>query len=175
MIMALGAATLCLLRGPGRLAGPVVVAAGLLLGGKPMPDILIDRTAAAVAVLDPAGMLVPVPGRRGRFSVTKWLLANGEEASPAEAAKRAGWTCDQNRCTASVHGKTVAYVQKEGDTLSCAGIDVLIASYPLRGTCKTVPIRVDRFDLWKNGAHALRIDGGPVVITTARWEVGERP
>ena len=175
MIMALGAAMLCLLRGHGRLAGPVVVAAGLLLGGKPMPDILIDRTAATVAVLDPAGMLVPAPGRKGRFSVTKWLLANGEEGSPAEAAKRAGWSCDENRCTASVHGKTVAYVRKEGDTLSCAGIDILIASYPLRGACKTVPIRVDRFDLWKNGAHALRIDGGPAVITTARGEAGERP
>ncbi|HUR43151.1 MAG TPA: ComEC/Rec2 family competence protein, partial [Aestuariivirga sp.] len=83
MIMALGAAMLCLWRGPARLAGPVIVIAGLGLGAnKPIPDILIDRTAATVAIRDPQGALVPVPGHKGRFAVTKWLLANGEEASP---------------------------------------------------------------------------------------------
>ena len=38
-----------------------------------------------------------------------------------------------------------------------------------------MPIRIDRFDLWKNGAHALWIGGGNVVIATARGEGGERP
>ena len=175
MVMAVGAAILCLVRGPARLAGPVLVLFGLLFGNQPMPDILVDPTGATMAFRDEAGALAPVPGRKGRFSVSKWLLANGEETSPAEAAKRPGWNCDENRCTASVGGKSVAYVQKEGETLSCAGIDILIASYPLRGACKTVPVRIDRFDLWKNGAHALRIEEGTIVTSTARGEAGERP
>jgi len=175
MVMALGAAILCLVRGPARLAAPVLVLVGLLFGNQPMPDILVDRTGATMAIRDAAGALVPVPGRKGRFSMSKWLLANGEETSAAEAAKRPGWTCDENRCMASVEGKTVAYVQNEGGTLSCGGIDILVASYPLRGACKTVPVRIDRFDLWKNGAHALRIEEGVIVASTARGEAGERP
>ncbi|MGH6821838.1 MAG: ComEC/Rec2 family competence protein, partial [Methylocella sp.] len=175
MIMASGAAMLCLLRGPARLAGPAVVAAGLLLGNaQPMPDILIDRTASTVAVLDATGLLVAIPGRKGRFSVTKWLQANGEEALPAEAAKRSGWNCDESRCTATVRGRQLAYVQNEQATLDCAGIDILVASYPLRGACKSVPLRIDRFDVWKNGTHALWLDG-PTVVATARGESGERP
>jgi len=174
--MALGAAMLCLLRGPARVAGPVLVAAGLLLGSQTMPDILIDRTAATVAVLDAQGSLVPAPGRKGRYSYTinQWLLANGEEAAAIEAVKRPGWSCNENRCTAQVRGKTVVYSQTEGSSLACAGIDILVASYPLRGACKSVPIRIDRFDVWKNGAHALWIGDG-IVINTARGEAGNRP
>ncbi len=177
IVMASGAAMLCLLRGLIRLAGPVVVAAGLLMGqAAPMPDILIDRTGATVAILDVGGNLVPAPGRKGGFSISKWLVANGEETLPAAAAKRPGWTCAADRCTALVRGKFLAYVQKEDGALDCTGVDILIASFPLRGTCKSVPIRIDRFDLWRNGAHGLSInDTGAVGITTARGEGGERP
>ncbi len=175
MVMASGAAILCLLRGPARLAGPLVIVAGLLLGTRPMPDILIDRTAATIAFRDPSGALVPAPGRKGRFSVAKWLLANGEETVPVDAAKRPGWSCGKNRCTAEVKGKVLSYVQEEGAALSCANIDILIANYPLRGACKTVPLRIDRFDLWKNGAHALWVGGDTPLVTTARGEAGQRP
>jgi len=176
MLMATGAAMLCLLRGPARLVGPLVVLAGLFLGSRlPMPDVLIDRTAATMAIVDQAGLLVPVPGRKGRFPVSKWLQANGEEAQPPEAAKRSGWNCDETRCTAQVRGKVVAYVQKEGGPLACQGIDILVANYPLRGACKTVPLRIDRFDVWKNGAHALWLHDDQPIITTARAEAGERP
>ncbi len=175
MLMATGAAMLCLLRGQARLAGLIVVVAGLFLGSRqPMPDILIERIAATVAIVDPEGMLVPAPGRKGRFVVSKWLQANGEEALPPEAAKREGWNCDENRCTAHVRGKTLTFAQKEGSPLPCEGIDILIANYPLRGACKTVPLRIDRFDVWKNGAHALWIDE-KVIVVTARGESGERP
>jgi len=175
LIMALGAAMLCLLRGPARLTGPVVIVVGLLASRGLMPDILIERTAATVAIVDPAGMLVPVPGRKGRFEVSKWLQANGEEASPSDAAKRQGWECDESRCTAQVRGKTLAYVQDEGGPPVCQGVDILVAGYPLRGACKTVPVRIDRFDVWKYGAHAVWLDGDQPIITTARGEAGERP
>ncbi len=175
MIMALGAVMLCLLRGPARLAGPLVIVVGLLGSRERMPDILIDRTAGTAAIADPAGMLVPLPGRKGHFEVSKWLQANGEEASPKEAAKRKAWECDETRCTAQVRGKTLAYVKKEGGPLACEGVDILVANYPLRGACKEIPVRIDRFDVWKYGAHAIWLDDGSPIITTARGEAGDRP
>ena len=111
-----------------------------------------------------------LPSRREQIGTTI------RETSPAAAVKRPGWSCVADRCTALVLGKSLTYVRKEGGTLDCTGIDILIASFPLRGACKSVPIRIDRFDLWRNGAHGLSInDTGAVGIVTARGEASERP
>ena len=122
------------------------------------------------------GRLVPAFPNRARFTVEKWLQVNGDEAKPAEAARRSGWTCTDNRCTAMVKGKRIAYVTRaEGKPIDCSGADILITDFPLRGGCRTVATRIDRFDLWKSGAHALRIGSGGVSIETARAAQGNRP
>ena len=36
--------------------------------------------------------------------------------------------------------------------------------FPLRGACAAVRLRIDRFDLWRNGAHALYLDGGIEIV-----------
>jgi cell division GTPase FtsZ len=38
-----------------------------------------------------------------------------------------------------------------------------------------VPLRIDRFDLWRSGAHAIRLTGKAPVVTTARGQQGLRP
>lgn len=63
----------------------------------------------------------------------------------------------------------------EGGQPDCAGLDILIAAYPLRGACKSVPTRIDRFDVWRMGSHAIVIEGGMAAITTARGLSGNRP
>ena len=177
VMMASGAALLCLLSGRARLLGIVVMILGLGVSqGQRMPDILIDRTASNVAFRNEAGELIPALARKSRFAIEKWLLANGEGVSPATAAKRPGWTCGGNRCMAALGGKTIAYVQeKEGATLDCRGIDILIADYPLRKACPSVPLRIDRFDVWRSGAHAIHVGDGGFKIQTARQLAGSRP
>ncbi len=176
IVTASGAILVCLLAGWIRFAGLAVVAAGLMLAQfGAAPDILIERTAANVAYRSETGDLVPADPRKGKFAVDKWLIANGEQASMKEAAMRPGWTCDASRCTAQVRGKAVAWFRDEKSTPSCAGVDILIASYPLRGACRAVPLRIDRFDVWRNGAHAITITPAGMEVTTSRSQSGNRP
>ncbi|MFN4141999.1 ComEC/Rec2 family competence protein [Aestuariivirga sp.] len=178
LTMAAGLVFLCLLRGPVRLSGLAVMALGAALGLRvpAAPDLLIERTGVNVAIRNAAGELVPAFARRGRFAVEKWLQANGEEASPAEAARRPGWTCDGNRCRTELHGRRILYLSRsEGAVPDCDGADVLIADFPLRGACRGVPLRIDRFDLWRSGAHAVWLGGKRPILLTSREVQGSRP
>ncbi|MEI7599219.1 MAG: ComEC/Rec2 family competence protein [Aestuariivirga sp.] len=173
-----GMLVLCLLAGPLRLAGLGVIAAGglLILAAPPPADLLIEATGQNVALRDGAGHLVPAQARRARFAVEKWLQANGEEATLGEAARRPGWHCANGRCTAEVQGRAVVYVTGgEGKPLDCRSADILIADFPLRGACRNVPLRIDRFDLWRSGAHAVSLSGPAPVVSTARGDQGRRP
>jgi len=178
IVVVCGLLLLCLLAGPLRLAGLAVMAAGglLIFSSPPPPDLLIEATGANVALRDGTGHIVPARPRRARFAVEKWLQANGEEASPGEAAKRPGWQCADGRCTAELRGRVIVYLTgSEGKPPACRGADVVIADFPLRGACRRVPLRIDRFDLWRHGAHAVFLSGPAPVVKTAREEQGRRP
>lgn len=173
-----GLITLCLLRGPVRLGGLGFMVAGALMAlwAPPPPDLLIEATGQNVALRDEAGHLVPARPRRARFAVEKWLQANGEDVTAADAAKRPPWQCEGSRCLARVGGKQVLYVSgAEGQKPDCTGVDILIADFPLRGACPNVPLRIDRFDLWRSGSHALWLKQQPVRVETARGMQGQRP
>jgi competence protein ComEC len=175
---AAGLIGLCLLAGPVRLAGLGLMVLGGLLALVPPagPDLLIEASGRNVALRDAANELVPAQARRGRFAVEKWLQSNGEEAELAEAVKRPGWTCAEGVCRATVKGRRVAYISgREGEALDCRETDILIADFPLRGACPEVSLRIDRFDLWRQGAHALTLGPEGHAVATARGLQGERP
>jgi competence protein ComEC len=148
----------------------------MMLWSPPPPDLLIDASGRNVALRDEAGQLVPASRGRARFAVEKWLEANGEEAGMAAAAKRPGWRCAEDQCRAEVKGRRVVFVSREdAGRPGCANVDILIASFPLRGACAGVPVRIDRFDLWRGGAAALWIMPEGVRLETARGWQGVRP
>jgi len=178
VVMVAGLVWIALIRGAARWAGlcPLAIGGWLALHPPAMPDLLIARSGENVALRTPDGLLVPAHARRARFSLEKWLAANGEEQSPAVAGSRPGWNCSGNHCRAEVSGRRVLYVSRsEGQRLDCAGVDVLVADFPLRGACLAVPIRIDRFDVWRNGAHAVYLSGGGTSVRTARQVQGGRP
>ena len=178
VLMASGTVILCLLAGWVRLIGGVIVVTGLIVSLVAVegPDILIERTAQNVAIRDAGGHLVTAWPKRARFTVEKWLQADGDEAKPAEAAARPGWSCAETRCIATVKGKKLVYMSRaEGKPVDCSGADIVIADFPLRSDCKAVTLRIDRFDLWRWGAHALRIGSAGITVETARSAQGARP
>ena len=59
--------------------------------------------------------------------------------------------------------------------MPCAEADILVAAFPLRGRCRSVKWRIDRFSVWRKGAHALHIAAGAIRIETARDLQGDRP
>ena len=151
--------------------------AAIALG--PRPDILIERTAATMAARMQEGELVPVYARRGRFAVEPWLLADGDGADLAQAAKRAGWSCADDMCRGQVKGKSVLWLgRKAKPPQDCRTVDIVVSANPLRRTCgypTSQQLHIDRFDVWRNGAHAIRITaGGKPEVTTAREVSGTR-
>jgi competence protein ComEC len=177
IILAIGASILCLSIRQAKYAGCALLFSGLVMAQvNTFPDILIERTAANVAIRNDSGELVFANSHKGRFASEKWLQANGEEAAFTEAAKRAGWTCDARSCRTNVKGKALGYfMDGEGAAPSCAGLDIIVAAYPLRGACRSVPTRIDRFDVWRMGAHAVAMDGNNLRVITARGLSGSRP
>ncbi|MGB8315008.1 MAG: ComEC/Rec2 family competence protein [Aestuariivirga sp.] len=177
IMLALGASVLCLSVRKAKYVGlALLFLAFVMTGFNSFPDILIERTAANVAFRNTNGELVFAKPHRGRFAAEKWLQTNGEEVTFKDAAARPGWTCDGRACRAEIRGKVVGYfVEGEGDLPSCAGLDILIAAYPLRDTCRSVATRIDRFDVWRMGSHAIAIDGSNLAIFTARGKSGTRP
>jgi competence protein ComEC len=120
---------------------------------------------------------VPAQPRRGRFAVSQWMRAEGDGATAAEAARRDGWICEGPICRAMVKGRNVLYLTDEtlAMTIPCSEANILIAAFPLRARCRSVPLRIDRFSVWRSGAHALYIDHGLVRLETARGLQGLRP
>lgn len=178
ILLGLAAIVLCLTRGPMRGAALLVsVISFVFIWLREVPDIHVEATAKTMAARGAEGDMVPVPARRGRFAVSQWLRLEGDEALPAEATRRPGWTCVEDVCRASVEGRRVVYVGKEEPAMAlpCAEADILVTAFPLRGRCRSVKLRIDRFSVWRKGAHALYIDGDAIRIETARDLQGERP
>lgn len=178
VVMTAGLIMVCLLAGSARLVGLGVMLVALMLAvlAPAGPALFVEASGRNVALRDSEGNLVPAHPRRGRFAVEAWLQSNGEETGLQEAARRPGWLCDGALCSATVSGKRVAYVSgTEAPPSTCPDADVLITDIPLRGACANVPLRIDRFDVWRQGAHALDLYGSVPLIRTARGEQGARP
>ncbi|MGH6874025.1 MAG: ComEC/Rec2 family competence protein, partial [Aestuariivirgaceae bacterium] len=175
--MSAGILYTCLVLTAARWLGVVIFAVGLVLAPlAPRPDILIERTARNVAIRNAAGELVVAHPRRSRFAVERWLIADGDDASPMESAARAGWRCSEHVCLALVKDKRIAFAQAEAEgKLICPAADILVASFPLRKSCSNIPLRIDRFDVWRMGAYALFINGSGIRTQTARSVRGARP
>ena len=181
LLAALGLCALMLWRSALRWSGMALIAAGALAAAWPhhRPDILVERTAAAVAARMADGRLAAVVGRPSSYALGQWLRADGDDASPRTAATRPGWHCEGEACRATVKGRAVVYLKADAALPgACAGADILIAAVPLRGRCREVPLRIDRFDVWRSGAHALHLPdapAGPVRVETVRATRGHRP
>jgi competence protein ComEC len=177
MLSAFGAVCLALLAGRAKLIGILMIVMGAILGTRAtMPDILVNRVASNAALVNEQGQLVPMLPRKDRFAVERWLIANGEEAAPAEAAQRHGWTCAKFRCVAELKGQSILVAMAGVKLpLDCTGVDIVIAGFPLRENCRWVKTRIDRFSVWRSGTHALRIGDNGITVVTARDLQGERP
>jgi competence protein ComEC len=180
MAMTGGLVFLCLWQGWTRLLGLLGIVGGLALAGiGAEPDIIVERRGATVAVRDENGRLTLPLQRKARFSVEKWLLHEGDPAGFAEALKRPGWHCAGSACRAVVNGRRLLFLRN--DTAAgtaarlCGDAEIVIAAVPLRGACRSARLRIDRFDLWRKGAHAIYAEGDDWRVVTAWDERGRRP
>ena len=88
-----------------------------------------------------------------------------------------GLRCDSLGCIFRARGQVVALVRDSRALIDdCAVATVVISREPIRrGNCANVPYVVDRFDLWRGGAHAIWLQESGVRVQSAADYRGVRP
>jgi competence protein ComEC len=184
LAVALGGLWLALWRGTWRLGGIAVIAAGLASAFVARtPDILVSEAGHLLAVKAPDGALVLSSRRFARFQGHAWLRQAGQAETrdwPGETTKQSGgrpWlTCDALGCIYRAKGQIVALARDEralGE--DCQVATVVVSLQPLRQRCPSARRKIDRFDLWRAGTHAIYLRPGGVRIESVRAAQGERP
>lgn len=143
------------------------------------PDILVDGRGYAFGVRAADGTLLV--NRGGRIQRETWARRAGPAAAerwPKRGRSSDGrLACDALGCVYRGDGIQVALVQQdEGIAVACDGsAHVVVAAVPIRQACRGAAVVVDRFDLWRRGAHALWLtENGARIETVAEWQ-GDRP
>ena len=144
------------------------------------PDILVDGEAKLFAVRAGDGGLMLSSNRAARFSAKRWLLRDGRweaEPWPEEGASAGGWlTCDRLGCLYLPPGESIAIVlDPRALDDDCRTAALIVSAVPVRGPCPSARAVIDRFDLWREGAHAIWLeDGGARIESVTDWQ-GARP
>jgi competence protein ComEC len=124
-----------------------------------------------------SGNLVFPPATAASYSVENWLLADGDDRDPGEAAgTTTAFQCDPLGCIGRVKGKTVALVRHPGALEEdCRVADIVIAPFTVGKRCRAARVIVDRRMLKAQGAHALYIEGLSIRTETVAARRGRRP
>jgi len=180
IVFSLGGLWLCLWRTRWRLLGLAPMAAGLAsLALYDKPDLLVEEHGTVWGVRTGEDSLLISHG--GRIVQETW----GARAGPLAVAfwpkqGRSGdgrLSCDADWCLYRPPGHLVALVKTEQAlSRACDGFDVVVSAVPVRDPCPGAKVVIDRFDLWRRGAHELWLkpDGTIRVETVAGWQ-GDRP
>ena len=178
----IGGLWLCLWQRPWRLAGVPVMLAGLatILLTRP-PDLLISEDARFFAVVASDGRLLLSRKNANRFVTDNWLRrSDSDVAEPLSVDGTVAddrLACDSLGCIFRASGRTIALVEQPMALLEDCGVaDVVVSLEPVRVPCHPTTAVIDRFDLWRNGVHAIWVgDDGSIEIRSVRELRGERP
>ena len=178
-LMTVGGLWLLLWRRPWRLAGLAVIAIGVILvaEGRTRPIILVERSVANMALHDRQGRLAILFARKGSYSVSRWLEADGDGRKPSQAVDKSAYSCDPRACIASLpDGMKVAFIRHVAALdEECANDGIVISQRPIRRPCKGARLVIDRFDVWRNGAYSVISKNGHLHARHVRHMRGQRP
>ena len=181
----LGGLWICLWRRSWRglgLAG-IVIGFSLALTAS-RPDIIADGGARLFAVAGDDGRMLVSSRSTARFERDIWLRRAGYDAGEEETFPRSGENasahdlrCDESGCIWRAKGHTVSFVTDRAALLDdCRTASIVVSAVPVPGRrCASARVLVDRFDLWRNGTHAIWIDGDKVRIESVNGARGLRP
>lgn len=150
-----------------------------------VPDILIDGDARIVAVrgegVDQKQILLVSSSRAGKFEAAAWQRRLGRAEAPRlwpQSPERAisGLRCDADGCTLRRLNRTMSIaLAASGLEDDCRHSDLVIATVPVRISCRPPWGVIDRFDLWRLGTHAIYLSRDGPDILSVNGERGDRP
>jgi competence protein ComEC len=172
VLVTLGGLWLCLWQRRWRHWGWAGIAAGMatmLFAGS--PDIVLADTGRFLAVRAAGGGYAVAPG--AQEIDTSFFEA---ETGAALMTWPGGLACSGGRCDDTAAGRRVAIVTAAaGVPKDCAGLDAIVAQVPAGFACRgKIPV-ADRIDIWRDGAIALWVNAGGVVLESANKSRGDRP
>lgn len=195
LLAALGGLWGALWRARWRWLGLPFILAGLCSLAVPRPaDILVTGDANLVGVRSADGGLMLSSLRAGRFAAEIWRRRHGVAFSSEPATwpwprddGRAGalsrdgrLRCDDSGCVLrhETGGAVVLVaIPMNGPALiaDCRRADLVLSLVPERGACGSAIPVIDRFDLWRAGAHAIWLAPEGARVESVRDRQGRRP
>ncbi len=182
ILVAVGGTWLCLWHGRWRLWGLAAISFGALTTyAVDPPDVLIDGRGKLLAVKSEDGRLTVSSLRAAPFSRGVWLRRVGQDENtlpwPRYGPSPDGrLNCDLLGCIYHSDGSVVALVSRPEALLEdCQIADVIVSTVPVGGGCPAPHTIIDRFDLWRNGTHALWLKDGRVRVESVNGTRGARP
>ena len=176
-----GGLWLCLWRTSWRWYGLAPVAAGMLaILLTETPDVIVSGSGKLVAVRGADGALALSSARAERIEAETWLrrAAQGPAETWRDGQGGAGGRlrCDALGCLYGASGQTVAVIRDPAALAEdCRVAAVVVSETPVRRAACRGPLIIDKFKLWRDGAHALWLDGAGVRVETVRESRGDRP
>jgi competence protein ComEC len=172
-----GLLALALLRGRMAMAGIIPVAVGLASPwAVPPPDAVVNPTARVIALRTDTGhaaLFSQGVGRLDREMVAERL---GLETLPAISVGDDGrLSCTRAACTLTgPAGQRILLLIPGPEETRCDDAALVLSPEPLRGRCRPAPM-VDRFTVWREGAHAAWFTRDGVRVVSDRALRGNRP
>lgn len=191
VILVLSALFMVLWKGWGKLcAVPFIVFAVVLIQAQVQPDILISSSHKLFGFKDGAGDLYVSTRRRERFVLKNWERFYGLEKKSAQLLPHKGakkdtngfYSCGADGCRFIINGQNISFIRNpyiQND--ECGWADIMISTKPIekiykrKNHCKARLI-IDKFDSWRNGAHAIWIGSdGKARIENVAETTSNRP
>jgi competence protein ComEC len=164
-----------------RLWGLAPICAGLLgIALVRPPDLVLAGDAKLIAALGADGSYM-LQGKPQKINVETWTRrAAASEAGipfPKRGSSADGaLSCDVVGCLYRARGRIVALLRDpQALDEDCRIADLVISLEPARRRCRAATPVIDRFDLWRGGAHAIWLDPGGITVETVDAWRGDRP
>jgi competence protein ComEC len=179
VMISAGGLWLFIWRRPWRWFGMAPLLAGIAVAVTASPpDVLISRDSSTVAVRGTDGVLRLMRKASDKYSAAEWLKRDGDERvfTDAIGSPRDGVRCDALGCVAQARGGVIVAAAARPEALAedCAAAEIVVSAVPTRHLCSGPRLVVDRFDVARNGAYAIWLDG-ELTVETIEGERGLRP
>jgi competence protein ComEC len=141
------------------------------------PDMLVSGDGTVFAVRSTLGVHTPPKVRRGRV-LEDWLARWGRsDVTIAQTGLSKPLACDHLACLyRNDQGNVVSYVFDRGALAEdCHAAQMIVATFPVGRSCRPQYGVIDRYDLWREGAHAIWIDEDGIITRTVAEHRGKRP
>ena len=179
-VFSVGLAWLGLWRTRRRLAGVVIMLAGLAspLVNRP-PDILVSNDGRLIAMRTPQGAFLQKTNGGSKFVSDAWSQYWAVQSfQPLADDGAAVIHCESDACLLRPYPDRPGALLVRGALHPpfCSQASVIVSAEPARRLCpKPWPRLVDRFTVWRYGSAAIWLDPKGARILTDRHERGTRP